>query len=587
MELTNFFLIAILLFGNLAIWFSFLKKLFRKEFGIDIIAGVALLATLIAGQYVAGVVILFMYVGGQFLEEYAMRRARRELSLLVSRTPTVAHVKEGEHFKDVQIHEINIGEIVLVKPGEVVSVDGVIVDGETSIDEAVLTGESKPVEKRKNMHVFAGTENISKPILIQVNKLHGETKYSEIVNLVKNAETNKATIVKLADRYSVYFTFLTFLLAGATYIFTGDYIRVISVFVVATPCPLLIATPVAIMSGMSKAFQKGILVKSGVALETLSRVKNFVFDKTGTITFGTPKVVDVIALDGIDDLEIIRLAVSLDQLSTHVLAKALTLFGHEKKIETTIPENFTEEFGQGVTGEIANRKYFLGKKKFLEENKIYFSDEILDVYENAKKEEKMIVFLGDSSKVLGAILFEDIVRPDSKKIFKKFANTLQAQTEILTGDTYEKAQKIASSLGMKSRDVIAEVTPKQKLEYIKKLQIENVVAMVGDGINDAPALTQANVGIALAGQEKTISGEVADIVVLSGTLQSVYDAAVISKKTVQLAKQGIFLGMGASIVLMILAGLGHIVPLNGAIYQELIDVTVILNALRLGQLLKE
>jgi heavy metal translocating P-type ATPase len=367
---------------------------------------------------------------------------------------------------------------------------------------------------------------------------------------------------------------------------TENFVRVISVLVVATPCPLLIATPVAIMSGMSSAYKKGILVKEGGALENLSEVKNFVFDKTGTITFGLPKVVDVVALDGISELEILKVATSLDQLSTHILAKALINYSKEKKIETIFPQNFHEDFGQGVLGEVDSLgKFILGKKKYLEDKNISFSDDILDIYEKERESGKMIVFLSNTSKVLGAILFEDIVRPDSKKVFKKMQRDVEL--EILTGDTYSKGKLIAESLSLKTNAVIAEVTPKQKLEYIKKLQEKNKVAMVGDGVNDAPALMQADVGIALSNHEKTISGEVSDIVVLSGSLNSVLDIFTISKKTVQLAKQGIFFGMGASCVAMVLSGLGYIQPLNGAILQEFIDVVVILNALRLNKILKD
>lgn len=587
MEILNQILFFILLIGTVLIWLSFLKNLWNGIFGIDIIAGVALASTFIDGQYLAGVVVLVMFLGGQFLEDYALRRAKKELSLLISRTPTVAHLKVGNNFVETQLTEIKIGDTVLIKPSEIVSVDGVIVEGVSSLNEAVLTGESNPIEKKKGLQVFAGTENISNPIIVKVLKNISDTKYSEILNLVKDSENHKAKIVRLADKYSVYFTVVTFFLASLAWFFTGDFVRVISVLVVATPCPLLIATPVAIMSGMSKAFKKGILVKSGVGLETLSRVNNFVFDKTGTITFGLPTVSEIKALDGIDECEILKLAFSLDQFSTHILAKALCKYANEKRIENIFPENFHEEFGNGVSGEINNQKYFFGKKKFLEEQGLFFSKEILEFYEDSKTKEQIIVFLGNSENVLGAVLFEDIIRPESKKIFQKFIKTLKVEVEILTGDSFAKARRIAEQLSVKSENVIAEVSPKQKLEFIKQLQKQNVVAMVGDGVNDAPALTAADVGIALSNNEKTISGEVSDIVILSGQLSSVLDAFVISKKTVGLAKQSIFFGMGASAVAMVLAGFGFIQPLNGAILQEVIDVVVILNALRLGQILKD
>lgn len=586
MEILNTILSYILIIGTVVIWVIFIKNLYKGVFGIDIIAGVALISTLIAKQYLAGVVILLMFIGGQLLEEYAMRRAKRELSLLISRNPRSANLKTKDGFIEVSLDKIKTGDLVLSKPGEIVAVDGVIVEGESSLDEAVLTGESNPVFKSPKQLVYAGTENISNPIIIKVLKEVNDTKYSEILHLVKNSESHKAKIVRLADKYSVYFTLLTFLVAGITWFLTGDFIRVISVLVVATPCPLLIATPVAIMSGMSKAYKKGIIVKNGVALEKLSEARSFVFDKTGTITFGLPKVIEAISFSGLSELEIFSIASSLDQYSTHILAKALVKNAEvNTEIELTFPENFKEKFGFGVSGHVGDKKFFFGKKSFLEEHDINFNKESLEEYKLANDRGQMIVFLGDEKKVLGAILFGDLIRPESKRIFKKFADVFKIDLTILTGDKKENAEKTASVLGI--QNYVAGASPSDKLEYVKKLQEKNVVVFVGDGVNDAPALMQADVGIAVSGQEKTVSGEVAEVVILSGTLKSVLDVFVISKKTVYLAKQSIFIGMTASFVAMVLSGLGYIQPLGGAILQEFIDVVVIVNALRLGSILKD
>ncbi len=585
MESLEIFLKIILILGTGIIWISFFKNLWQGKFGIDIIAGVALISTFFAGQYLAGVVVLIMYAGGQFLEEYAMGRAKRELSLLISQNPTRAHLKIGENFIDTDLKKIKPNDLVLIKPKEIISVDGIVVEGNSFVSESVLTGESEPNKKEKNSLVFAGTGNISNPILVKVLKYANETKYNEIVELVKNNENHKAKIVRLADKYSVHFTILTFLVAGLTWFFTEDFIRVISVLVVATPCPLLIATPVAIMSGMSNSYKKGVIIKTGEALETLAKVKNFVFDKTGTITLGSPALEKIISFSDLNENKILSLSISLDQFSTHIYAKALLEYVSKNKIqiENYKPENFHEDFGFGVSGEIDKKKYFFGQKYFLESRGLKFTENILKEIQKAQENGQSMAFLGDEKNILGAVLFEDEIRSESKNIFEKFETDKSLNISILTGDNELKAKKIGELLSIKN--IVASADPKEKLDYVRKMQKEDFVAMVGDGVNDAPALTQADVGIAIATHGKTSASEVADVVVLNNGLNAVYDVYSISKKTVYLATQGIFFGIGASLLAMVFSGLGFIKPLNGAILQEAIDVVVILNALRLGKMI--
>ena len=580
MEYLELALKIILVLGTAIIWFSFLEKLWQKEFGIDIIAGVALVSTFFAHEYLAGVVVLVMYWGGQFLEDYAMRRAKRELSLLISRTPTKAHLKVGENFVDTDLKEIKPGCIVSIKPKEIVPVDGIILEGNSFTNESVLTGESDPVKKEKNSLIFAGTENLSNPIVVKVLKQINETRYNEIVELVKNNNNHKAKIVRLADKYSIHFTAVTFLVAFTTWFLTENFVRVISVLVVATPCPLLIATPVAIMSGMSRNYKRGVILKTGATLEVLSRVKHFVFDKTGTVTLGSPAVTGAVTLEDVDETEIFALSGSLDQFSTHVYAQALTKYVNTaKNIRRYVVNNFHEDFGLGVSGLINGKEYILGQKYFLESRGIKFNSPLEKLYSQIQNTGQNIVFLSDKEKVIGAILFEDELRSESKNIFRKFLDDKNVNISILTGDNEIKAKKIADTLSVKN--VFANSSPKEKLDYIKEKQKQGLVAMIGDGINDAPALTQADVGIAMATHGKTTTSEVADVVVLSNGLNAVYDAYTISKRTVSLAKQGIFMGMGASFVAMLFSSLGYIPPLAGAVLQEGIDVFVILNALRL------
>lgn len=526
-----------------------------------------------------------MLSGGQLFEVYAMARAKKELSKLLSRTPLIAHYKEKDTLRDIPIDEVRVGMHILIKAGEVVSVDGIIVEGETTIDESALTGESIPAHKRVGMNVFAGTDNIDAVLIVRVTKESHESRYHAIVKLVQQAEEHKAPLVRLADTYSLYFTGITFVIGLFAWIVSHDLIRVVAVLVVATPCPLLLATPIAIISGMSKASKKGIIIKDGVALETLSRIHTFVFDKTGTLTLGTPEVSKIIGLRKYSQEKILTIAASLDQLSTHLLARALLSHAKNAKISLSYPETFEEHFGDGVRGTVDGTKYAFGKRAFIETLIPQSHKELDALYKQAVDEGMLVVFLASARSLVGAIFFQDTPRHDASSLFTKLRHEGITTTIMLTGDKKERAQAVADTLHI--TQVISECLPEDKLKYIKKFQKNNtLVAMVGDGVNDAPALARADVGIALGTHGQTAASDVADIVILSSSITRVYDSVHIAKKTITLAKQGIYLGIGASTVAMVLSAYGFIPPLAGVILQEGIDVIVIINALSLGRLLR-
>jgi P-type E1-E2 ATPase len=331
---------------------------------------------------------------------------------------------------------------------------------------------------------------------------------------------------------------------------------------------------------MSAAYKKGVIVKTGGVLEMLAKAKFFVFDKTGTITLGTPKVSQIIPSEGVTQNEVLTIATSLEQFSTHVLGKAIMKFSHDQgNTVFFMPANFHEDFGLGVSGEVNGKKYFLGKKYYLESMGLEFPRMLNAASEAALQKGQITIYLSDAKKVIGLILFEDELRPDSKSIFSRFVLDGRVSLSILTGDSEAKAKQVGELLGV--ADVIAETNPQGKMEFVKEKQREGVVVMVGDGVNDAPALSQADVGVAITNQDRTASSQVADVVVVSNSITSIYDVYNISKKTTYLAKQGIFIGMTASVVAMIFAGFGFIAPLHGALLQEAIDIVVILNALRL------
>jgi heavy metal translocating P-type ATPase len=422
--------------------------------------------------------------------------------------------------------------------------------------------------------------------VVLVETTPSESRYQSIIKLVQQAEKSKAPIVRLADHYSIYFTGVTFLIALLAWFISGDLARVVAVLVVATPCPLLLATPIAIVSGISKAALNGVIVKDGGALETLSRAEVFMFDKTGTLTLGTPQVTEVISYGSSSREEVLHIAASLDQLSTHILARSLKSEADSEHIKLSYPEKFQEHFGDGVSGTIATTRYTLGKKSLI--SKLIggnVPNEVEDTYKAVSSNGSIVIFLANESKVLGAIVFQDTLRSDAAHLFKKLSREGIKKSVLLTGDKEERAKSIGETLHLK--DVISECLPEDKLKYVKKYQKnKTVVVMVGDGINDAPALAKADVGIALGIHGQTASSDVADIVILSPSVSKTYDVLHIAKKTVYLAKEGIFIGIGASTVAMIFAAFGYIPPLEGTILQEAIDVAVILNALRLGSTLK-
>jgi heavy metal translocating P-type ATPase len=576
---------CVLLVGMIPLWVGMIRDMLKGHFGVDVIAGVALVGTFFFGEYLAGVVILLMLSGGQLLERYAMARARSELTSLLARAPEKAHVRQDGGLRDVRVEDIAVGMVVLIKPGEIIPVDGFILEGKSFVDESTLTGESVPVEKQQGNLVFASTENKGGVLLVQVEKPASETKYQHIAKIVREAEESKAPLVRLADRYSVYFTVITAVFGALAWFTSHDITRVIAVLVVATPCPLILATPIAIISGMSKSAHRGVIIKDGGALETLASVRTFVFDKTGTVTLGTPSVERIEAF-GIGMHSMLTIAASLDQLSTHVLARALTTYAKKHDTQLSYPLNFSEQFGDGVTGVLSGKKYAFGKLAFVTAFTKKVPATVPGFHKDIMDEGRIAVYLADEESIVGAIVFADLIRSEARHLFSSLKNQGAEHIILLTGDKESRAKTVAEELGI--TEWKSECLPEDKLAYIDALPaVSKPIAMIGDGVNDAPALAKADVGIALGAHGKTATSDVASIVVLHNSIKRIGDVVSISKTTMKIARQGIMFGMGASVVLMILAILGHIIPLYGALFQEAIDVVVILNALRIGRIVQK
>jgi len=595
----------ILIIGSLPFAIDMIIDVFKGKFGVDIIAISAIVVAILLKDYLPGIVILFMLSGGSALEEYAMQRARKELTTLISNAPTVAHLKEGSKITDIPADSVAKGSVILVKPGEIIPADSIVLGGRSSVDQSAITGESVPVQARPGIQLLSGSINRDDPLELQTIRESKDSQYAQLIKLVQNAEESKAPIVRLADSYTIFFTIITFVLAASSWFFSHDPVRLLAVLVVATPCPLILATPIAIISGISRAAKRGAIIKDGGALEQLGNAKAFVFDKTGTLTLGKPEIFEVsIVREGIDKNEVLRLAASLDQLSMHILARSLVQHAESANVELEYPQAYEEVSGEGVSAVLGldkdregaeavrqcslygqcefktGTKYHFGKLSFILKQGISVDEGIILAHDKRQGSGMMAVYLADAQGLLAIIFFADVVRSETRQVFDLLHSFGIHKIVMLTGDRQEVADRIAKEVGLK--DVVAECLPEQKVGQIKSLQGEGLfpVVMVGDGVNDAPALATANVGIAMGAHGSSASSEAGDVVITVDDLNRVPEVFEIAKHAIYIAKQGIWIGIGLSIVLMIFAAFGLIPPLSGAILQECVDILVIFNALR-------
>ncbi len=565
--------------GGIPAAVALFRELAKGRFGVDVIAVSAMAAAAFFGQWTAGCVILLMLSGGEALEAYALVRARRSLRALLSAAPTVAHLSVRGQVKDVPVGRVKAGDRLVIKPGDVLPVDAVVLAGTGQVDASRLTGESLPVDVAPHSRVPGGAVNGGALLTVRALSNAAESQYGRIVALVQEAESKKAPLVRLADRYSGFFTLVTFAVAAGAWALSGDPTRVLAVLVVATPCPLILATPIAMISGISRAAGRGIIVKHGGALEVLARARAFVFDKTGTLTFGTPVVRGIHAETGSEE-DVLRLAASLDQGSSHVLARTLTAQAEERGIALPFPERFHEDVGRGVTGRLGGKSYAFGRLSFLKDLGVQIPETAAKDAERKKARGIRTVYLAQGKTFLGSISFSDKTRPGLSAFVADLRRAGVKDVELLTGDKETVAKALAKEAGV-SR-VFAECLPGDKVKRIAQLQKRGTVAMVGDGVNDAPALASADVGIAMGANGSAASAETADIVITLDDVRKVAEVRVIAKRTVGVAVGGIQLGMALSFLLMGVAAAGYLPPLSGAILQEAVDVVVIMNALRVA-----
>jgi heavy metal translocating P-type ATPase len=556
---------------------SMIRDVLAGRIGVDAIAFVSMSAAILLGETLAGVVVAVMYAGGNVLEDFAVGRAERELKSLVDRAPRVAHHLHGGSVEDVPIEKIAIGDAILVRAGEVVPVDGVVTSVGAMLDESALTGEPIPVNRRKGEGARSGAVNAGETFEMRASAPAGESTYAGIVRLVTAAQTAKSPFIRLADRYALLLLPVTLMIAGAAWIMSGDPIRGLAVLVAATPCPLILAAPVAFIAGVSQAARRGILIKGGGPLEALARTRTAMFDKTGTLTVGGARLIAIEAAPGENQDEVLGLAGSLEQASHHVVAAAIVEAALAKGLALDVPEDIRETMGSGLEGRVAGRKVCAGSHQL-----VYGArkpeDWAIRVLRRASWRSALSVFVSVDGRTIGAILLGDELRRETPRAVQMLRHAGVSRIVMITGDRADAAETIGAALDLDA--VLADRVPSDKVDAVATEQRLRPTLMVGDGINDAPALAAANVGIAMGSRGASASSEAADVVILVDRLDRVADAVVISKRARAIAVQSIVAGMALSGVTMAFAALGWLSPVAGALIQEGIDVAVILNALR-------
>jgi heavy metal translocating P-type ATPase len=561
---------------------SIVRTLASGRVGVDAIALVAMAGALAVGEYLAGAVIALMLSGGNALEASASRRARRELTALLERMPTVAHRRAGGGWQEVPVGELAVGDEVLVRAGEIVPVDGELRGAEAVLDESALSGEPLPVTHARGATVRSGSANAGAAFELRATRLAADSAYANIVRLVRAAETQRAPFVRLADRYAAFFLPLTLALAALAWVASGDPVRAVAVLVVATPCPLILAAPIAIVSGVSRAARSGVIVKGGGAIERLGEARTVLLDKTGTLTLGEPGVTEVVVLDTAvgGEEELLRLAASADQLSAHVLAEALVHEAERRGLRLVEPRDAVEDPGQGIEGTVEGARVAVGSSSWLR-SRGYEVDGASEVGGDGDAAGLAKVAVGVDGRLAGVVVMADRLRDDARELAGELRAAGVRRVAMVTGDRAAVAERIAAATGLDQ--VFAEQSPEQKLDVVRAMRADPELApvvMVGDGVNDAPALALADVGIAMAGPGATISSETADAVVTVDRIDRVAAAVAIGRRALGIARQSVVFGIGLSAAAMVVAAFGYIPPLAGALLQEGIDVAVILNALR-------
>jgi heavy metal translocating P-type ATPase len=560
---------------------SVARSLLRRDVGVDAIALVAIVSALVLGEFLAGAVVALMLAGGNGLEFYATRRAGRELERLLERMPRIAHRRSGAAIEEVPVDALRTGDVVVVRAGEVLPVDGSIASPVAILDESALTGEALPVRRSRGATARSGASNAGDAFDLEAARPAGASTYAGIVRLVERAKGERAPFVRLADRYAAVFLPVALATAGGAWLASGDPVRFLAVMVVATPCPLILAAPIALVAGVSRAARCGVIVKGASVIERLGEARSVLLDKTGTLTLGVPSVEEVVVLDGTPAEELLRLAASVDQLSAHVLAEALVHDAERRGLVLTAPVDVEEGRGQGIEGLVGARRVSVGSSSWLAERGYRDAERTARRLDGGLDAGKARILVGIDGTLAGAVVMGDTLREDARWLVASLRELGVRHVAMVTGDRARVAGADASELELDA--VHAELEPADKLEVVRGLRERpdrRPVVMVGDGVNDAPALALADVGIAMGAAGATVSSETADAVIVLERIDRVVDAIRVGRRSLGIARQSVVAGMALSLLAMAAAAAGLVAPVEGAVLQEAIDVGVIVNALR-------
>jgi len=559
----------------LALAAEIVVSLKRGDIGLDIVAALSMTAALIFGEQLAAAIVALMYAGGQYLEGYAERQARREMTALLSRVPRTAMRHRDGGLEEVALELILPGDRLLVRRGDVVPVDGTVATGVAVLDQSALTGESLPVQLKPGEAALSGSTNVGEAFDLMAVRRAEESTYAGIVRLVEAAQRSRAPMSRIADRYALLFLAVTIALAGAAWALADDPIRAVAVLVVATPCPLILAVPVAIVSGVSRAAKLAILIKGGKAIETLAAVRALVIDKTGTLTLGEAHLVSTRVADHFSENELLAMAASLDQASKHIIARTIVAEARAKGLKLAIPSEVMETPGEGIVGRVDGREVMVGGVHFIA-GKI--ADGGLAMLLRDRPPGAIAVAVAIDGKPAGLLILSDELRAGTERLLRELRALGIERIVLATGDRHEVASAI--SAGLSIDQVRSELTPDQKILVVLAERKNGPVMMIGDGINDAPALAAADVGIAMGAKGAAASAEAADVVLLVDQLDRILPAIRIARRSRFIALESVVAGIGLSVAAMVAAALGYLVPVEGALLQEVIDVAVIFNALR-------
>ncbi len=547
----------------------------RGDVGLDIVAALSMSAALAFGEELAAAIVALMYAGGQFLEAYAERRARRDMTALLSRVPRTAMRHRDGRLEEVALDVVRPGDRLLIRRGDVVPVDGRVADGVAVLDQSALTGESLPVTFMTGGQVLSGSTNAGDAFDLTAEHRAAESTYAGVVRLVEAAQRSRAPMARLADRYALVFLGVTVALATTAWWFSGDPIRAVAVLVVATPCPLILAVPVAIVSGLSRAAKLGILIKGGKAIETLARVRALVIDKTGTLTIGHARIVDIRTAGTITVDELLRLAASLDQASKHIIAQTIVAAARARGLVLAVPTEVVETPGEGLVGRIDGQSVIVGGLHFVAGQIAVPSFPMLP---EERPPGALAVAVAVDGRLAGVLMLADELRAGTEHLLQELRALGIERIVLATGDRHEVARFI--SVGLSLDQVRSDLTPDQKILVVLSERKNGPVMMIGDGINDAPALAAADVGVAMGAKGAAASAEAADVVLLVDQLDRILPAIRIARRSRRIALESVAAGMGLSFAAMMAAAAGLLLPVEGALLQEAIDVAVIFNALR-------